>query len=147
MVRRSPLLALLLVAIHLLSLSVVWSIGLPFALHLVLKLAILLSLLWSLHSAGWLGASLQTFRLRLTPSRDNDAPDRIDIDYPSGRRISGSVVEGSIVLPHLVILRCRPDGARWWQASRNWLLLPDSVAPDDYRRLRIRLRWGRAAPV
>lgn len=146
-VRRSAWLALMLLAVHLLTLTLVWSFRLPLALHVLLKLAILLSLLSALHGAGWLGGGKQSFRLCLTPADADGAPDRVEVVYAGGRRFSGSVAEGSLVLPYLVILRCRPDGARWWQPLPNWLLLPDAVAPDDFRRLRVRLRWGRAAPV
>ena len=34
----------------------------------------------------------------------------------------------------------RPDGARW---SRSILVLPDMLAPDDFRRLRVMLRYAR----
>lgn len=147
MVRRSSVLAVLLVLVHVASLALIWSLALPIALHIGLKLAVLSSLLWSLFKAGWIVTSNRSFRLRLTPAGRQDAPDRIEITYASGEVMRGSVVEGSLVLARLVILRCRRDRDRWWQPDRGWLLLPDSIPADDFRRLRVRLRWGRAAPV
>jgi hypothetical protein len=35
----------------------------------------------------------------------------------------------------------RPDGARW---SRSILVLPDMLPPDDFRRLRVMLRYARS---
>ena len=38
----------------------------------------------------------------------------------------------------------RPDGARW---SRAILIVPDMLPPDDFRRLRVMLRYARSAVV
>ncbi|MBL8515745.1 MAG: hypothetical protein JNM76_02150 [Betaproteobacteria bacterium] len=144
---RSRRLAASLVAAHIASLVVIWPLALPINLHIGLKLAVLASLLWSLGRAGWLGARTHPFRLRLPPHGKAEAADRIEIEFPWGRTVRGTLVEGSFVLSGLVILRCREDGARWWRPDRSWILLPDSVPPDAHRQLRVRLRWGRAAPV
>lgn len=137
----------MLVLVHGASLALVWSLKLPITLHLGLKLAVLASLLWSLWCAGWLAARSHPHRLRLKPSDEPGAPDRVEVALASGKVVRGSVKEGSLVLADLVVLRWRPDGARWWQGDRSWLLLPDSVPAEAHRQLRVRLRWGRAAPV
>lgn len=146
-VRRSPSLAVLLVVAHLGSLALVWSLTLPIGLHVGLKMAVLISLVWSLVQARWLFAGEAPLRLRLIPSPRSNSSDRLEVTYPSGKVLQGSIVEGSLVLAPLVILRCRREGGSWWQPAKSWLLLADSVPPDDFRRLRVRLRWGRAAPV
>lgn len=150
MVRRSPSFAALVVVIHLFSLALVWAFSLPIALHLALKLAILASLLVSLRSLGWLGARTYPLRLRLAPAASpaqSNEPDQVEIRLASGRVIQGEIADGSLVLAWAVILRCRPLDARWWRPAGSWLILPDCLPQDDFRRIRVRLRWGRSAPV
>ena len=56
-----------------------------------------------------------------------------------GGLASGSVRDGSFVSPWLTIVRWRPQGAR---IDRTVLILPGMVDRDDFRTLRVALRWG-----
>lgn len=59
----------------------------------------------------------------------------------SGPARIGHLASGSFVAPWLVVVRWRPQGARF---PRTVLVPPDAVAPDAFRRLRVLLRWGPA---
>ena len=48
------------------------------------------------------------------------------------------VLPQTSVSPWLSVLRYRLEGERW---SRSLALLPDSLQTDDFRRLRVWLRW------
>jgi toxin CptA len=52
----------------------------------------------------------------------------------------GRLLGSSYVSPWLTILDLRPAGAR---GLRHVVIVPDAVDPDDFRRLRVWLRWGR----
>jgi hypothetical protein len=52
----------------------------------------------------------------------------------------GAVRAGSVALPWLTAIRWRPAGARF---DRALLLLPSMLAPDDFRALRVLLRWSK----
>ncbi|MEP7262597.1 MAG: protein YgfX [Usitatibacter sp.] len=52
---------------------------------------------------------------------------------------AGLLREGSFVSPWLTVLRWRPAGARF---DRTVLILPDMLAREDFRRLRVLLRWA-----
>jgi hypothetical protein len=52
---------------------------------------------------------------------------------------AGRARDGSFVAPWLVVLRWRPDGA--WR-DRSLLVAPDMLGADDFRRLRVLMRWG-----
>jgi hypothetical protein len=52
---------------------------------------------------------------------------------------TGSVRPGSFVAPWLTILRWRSPTHRF---DRALLILPDMLPEDDFRRLRVLLRWG-----
>jgi toxin CptA len=67
-----------------------------------------------------------------------DLSGHVEIDRADGSRAAGLVLDGSFVLPWLTVVRWRPCGARW---SRSVLIAPDAVAADDFRRLRVLLRW------
>jgi hypothetical protein len=52
---------------------------------------------------------------------------------------SGSVRDGSFVAPWLAVVRWRPTGA--WR-DRSLLVAPDMLGEEDFRRLRVLLRWS-----
>jgi hypothetical protein len=57
-----------------------------------------------------------------------------------GKLVAGHVRSGSYVHPAFTSIVWRPDRARW---SRTLPLLPDMMDVDDFRRLRVMLRYGR----
>jgi len=58
--------------------------------------------------------------------------------------VAGHVRTASHVGSRLTTIVWRPDGARW---SRTLVLLPDMLPPDDFRRLRVLLRYARSDDV
>lgn len=48
------------------------------------------------------------------------------------------LVHPQILLPTVTLLRYRPAGNNW---SKSLLVLPDGLPQEDYRRLRVWLRW------
>ena len=52
--------------------------------------------------------------------------------------VAGTLRDGSFVAPWLVVVRWRPSGA--WN-DRSLLVAPDMLGADDFRRLRVLLRW------
>jgi len=57
---------------------------------------------------------------------------------------AGRVHGRSYVTRHLVVLRMQ-SRARW--PCTAVLLLPDSMSADDFRRVRVRLRWSRLVEI
>lgn len=144
---RSRLLAVILVAAHALTLWVIWESSLPIALHLGLKLLLLLSLVYNLDQAGWLRPGRAPVLLRILPAGREDAADGVELAFASGKALHGKVLPGSLVLPLCIVLQFRIDGAPWWKSRGQLILLPDAATAEDRRALRVRLRWGRHAPV
>jgi len=62
----------------------------------------------------------------------------LEIDYRDGSRDRGALLGRCFVAPWLVIVRWLPDGGR---LSRTIFIAPDAVGADEFRRLRILLRW------
>ena len=57
-----------------------------------------------------------------------------------GRLVAGHVRSATFVHPWFTSIVWRPDGARW---SRSIPLAHDMLGIDDFRRLRVMLRYGR----
>ena len=58
-----------------------------------------------------------------------------------GRLVAGHVRAATYVCARVTTIVWRPDGAR---LSRAEWILPDMVETDDFRRLRVLLRYGRS---
>lgn len=89
---------------------------------------------------------LQTLRLALL--RRADAVVAVEAGRASGvpfRTRNGTwqaaqLLGSTYVSPALTVLNLKPVGAR---RARHVVILPDAVDADDFRRLRVWLRWGR----
>ena len=70
---------------------------------------------------------------------------RIAVTDRTGRSNAGAILDDSYVGPTLTTLVWRADRDPWWRSARAILILPDSLPRDEFRRLRVVLRYGRAA--
>jgi hypothetical protein len=70
---------------------------------------------------------------------------RITATSRDGRSRDGAILDDSCVGSFLTTIVWRPDAARWFEPARSIVLLPDSLPAEDYRRLRVLLRYGRPA--
>jgi toxin CptA len=70
---------------------------------------------------------------------------RITASGRDGRSRDGVILEDSYVGAHLTVIVWRPDRLPAWERSRTILILPDMLPADDFRRLRVWLRYGRRA--
>jgi hypothetical protein len=70
---------------------------------------------------------------------------RIAVTDRAGRTRAGAVLDDSYVGPTLTTLVWRADDDPWWRPARAMLILPDTLPPDAFRRLRVVLRYGRPA--
>lgn len=68
-----------------------------------------------------------------------DGAGAIEVSFADGSSRQGVVPDGSFVAPWLTLIRWRPEGALW---DRTILMLPGMTATEDYRRIRVILRWG-----
>jgi hypothetical protein len=130
-VRRSARLGVALIGLHLLAMAALWLALLPIALQAVGTLALLLGL-WRSRRP----------RPPLTLRCHGDGK----LEMKSGDAWSLLGVERSaVLLPWLTVLRfAQADG----KGSDFLLVTPDATDWDDFRRLRVWLRWtGTKAPL
>jgi len=70
------------------------------------------------------------------------APDLlIVVTRGDGRLVGGHVRSSTCVSAAMTSIVWRPDGARW---SRAILVVPDMLPADEFRRLRVMLRYARS---
>jgi len=145
--KPSRQLALLLLIAHVAAVAVVWSLELPLSVHIILKLAIAVSLGWALLQNGWFGYARAAVALRIEPAGKSGEADAIEVRLRNGKTARGQVVEGSFVAPYLTVVRYRVTGARRFSLDKTVLILTDSIDRELFRMLRVRLKWGKAAAV
>jgi toxin CptA len=139
--------AVVLILTHGVAVAAIWVSALPIHYHVALKLMVLISLWFSLRQAGWLNSPVYAKTLRVHPAGELDSGDRVEIRLRDGATRKGEIVEGSVALPWLVTMAVRLEGRARWRSRATLVLLADSADAESLRRLRVRLRWGKPAPV
>ncbi len=71
---------------------------------------------------------------------------RVSVTLSDGRTQDGTVHADTSVGTSITALVWVPDGARWFAPAKTLVVLPDMLPADDFRRLRVYLRHGRATP-
>ena len=125
--RRSRQLDILLLLVHAAALGAVALAALPLWLRLVLLAAIAAS--------AWIAARRQSGPGPVC-SLTLNADGTIDLERSPGSVGKAAVLAQSAVTTSLTVLLLRCDGRREALA-----VLPDSLDPDDFRSLRLWLRW------
>jgi hypothetical protein len=71
---------------------------------------------------------------------------RLTVTARDGRCCAGSIATESRVGPRLTTIVWHDDAPshRWARRPATLLILPDMLAPEDFRQLRVLLRYGRA---
>ena len=70
-----------------------------------------------------------------------DENDQWLLEDASGRQFRAILQPTTVVHPSVVVLNFKlPDNAWWWR-KRAVVILKDSIDGDQFRRLRVRLRW------
>lgn len=67
---------------------------------------------------------------------------RLTVSSPDGTSRDGSVLADTYVGAWLTCVVWQTDDAPWWKPARTLLFLPDTLAADESRRLRVLLRYG-----
>jgi toxin CptA len=86
---------------------------------------------------AWIAASAVSALRRLRPGLRLALDARGDIQVGA---VAGAIAPGCFVAPWLTIVRWRPAGAR---LDHTLVLTPDRMPAEDFRRIRVMLRWTR----
>jgi toxin CptA len=130
--RPSRRLAALLVLIHLVALAALGTLTLALWIRLALAVALAAALARALRRHALLQGCDAI--VEITCAADG----RLSLEQRDGTCRDAEVLAGSTVHPLAVLLRVRVAGRR---AARAVVVFPDSVEDDEFRRLRVWLRW------
>ncbi|MBT9613227.1 MAG: hypothetical protein IV108_08175 [Burkholderiales bacterium] len=117
---------------HLAALGCVVGVTLPLWLKLLLSVTLAASLIELLTREAWRIRSSSIVELQC--EREGGAL----IKMRSGKELQARVLGSSFVASYLTIVLVRPDASR---RVRAVLILPDMVAPELFRQLRVWLKW------
>jgi len=59
-----------------------------------------------------------------------------------GRSRAGTILDDSFVGAWLTTIVWRADAMPWWRPASAIVVLPDTLPEDEFRRLRVVLRYG-----
>jgi toxin CptA len=138
--KPSRQLTLYLVLSHLIAATCVLSVPLPSWLRFLLLGLLLTSLLYNLRNQTWRTWPFSIVALQF--ERDGT----VFMQYRNGKIFEARVLGSGFVAPYLTIIRLKSNQS-WF--ARSVVLMPDMLAPELFRALRVWLKWrlGRdAAP-
>ena len=122
---RSTLLPFLLVIFHGIAAACIVALPWPISWRLIVLLPIGGSLVYALRRPRIAG-------LRLA------ARDRLECLLADGSRVATKVRPDSSVYSRLIVLRVRLGEEK---RTRSFIIFPDQVSAEDFRQLRLWLRW------
>ena len=132
-IKPSRRLALLLCVAHAAAAGASLLLDLPIWLKILLVLLIGASCGVYLYSTALLRSGGAVVGLEI---KDDGA---LSFQTRRGEWREGTLLGSSFVSPHLTILNIGMEGRFF---ARHVVIMPDCVDAEDFRRLRVRLRWG-----
>jgi toxin CptA len=136
--RPSYRLAALLLAAHAAAIGLLVTLPLPSWVMLIAAMALLGSMIHSVHRHALLRG-----RRAITTLAFSDR-ETIRVSLRDGSSHAGRVLGSSTIGTTLTLLNIALDGRR---LPVHAVLLGDSLSADDFRRLRVWLRWGPRPPA
>ena len=131
-VGRSRRLAGLLAGMHAFAAALFWLAPLPHGLAALLMPVLLGSAWHTLWRDGFRTLQHSLIGLRL------DADCRCEFQTRTGAWHEAALLGSSFVAPYLTVLNLKPAGGR---LVKHLVILPDAVNAEDFRRLRVWLKW------
>jgi toxin CptA len=129
---RSVYLAVLLFLSHGAFLAALPQLALPVWSMLALAMAVLLNLAYFLWRDALLAAPSSCAELVIVGGG-------VMLVLRNGKRLSGRISGSSLVTPWLTVVNVSLSQRH---KVRSVLILPDSMAKDEFRQLRVWLKWG-----
>jgi toxin CptA len=133
LLKRSRYLTTVSMGVHIGAAATLIPLQLPLAARLAIALALGLSLAHSIWRFAWLRSHSSIVGLELT-NREHGS-----IQFAQGAWCEARVLRTTYVTPVLTVVNVRVSGLR---TLRHVIIVPDSIDADDFRKLRVMLRWA-----
>ncbi|MGE5524814.1 MAG: protein YgfX [Rhodospirillaceae bacterium] len=125
-------LACLLITAHVATAAGVFMLDLPFELRMALACVVLLSLVATVQRSALLRTRDAIVALEWNEDR------AVNFQTRDGLWHAARLLPTTFVTPFLTVIDLRTQGT---PRIRHVVMMTDSAAPDEYRRLRVRLQW------
>jgi toxin CptA len=125
-------LTILVTGMHGFAAAMCWLVPLPLWLAAMLMPLVVASAGYHLGRDGLRSLPAALVALRLHADR------RCEFQTRSGAWQEAELLGSSFVSPFLTVLNLQPAGRRF---ARHLVILPDALASEDFRRLRVWLKW------
>jgi toxin CptA len=130
-------LAVVLIVAHMLGVVALWSSDVSLPIQALIIVLIAASLVFHLRRDALLWARKSVTGVLL---KDDGS---VAVTFADGATAEGLRLPGSFVHPWFTSIVWRPEAARWSRVIAVW---PDSLPADQFRELRVWLRWRRKPP-
>jgi len=117
---------------HLAAASLLWPLALPFAVKVVSVPILVISLTYYLRKDALLNANDAVVVFELSDEMQCTLTPR------SGETIVCSILGSTFVAPYLIVLNLKPAGKSF---MRSVVILADGIDAEEFRQLRVWLRW------
>jgi len=117
---------------HLITASFLWPLALPLEVKAIIVVLLIISLLYYLRKDALLSADDAVIVLQLKEDMCCIVTTR------SGQSITCRILGSTFVAPYLTVMNLQPAGKFF---MRSIVILPDSIKVDEFRQLRVWLRW------
>ncbi|WP_090721576.1 protein YgfX [Nitrosomonas sp. Nm166] len=133
-IHRQPshLLAILLNLTHFAAVGLLWPLTLPLDIKMVIVAMLLMSLIYYLRQDALLTSNTAVVAFALSDEMQCTLTTR------AGKQIICKVQGDTFVAPYLTVLNLKPAGKF---LMRSVVILPDSIDAQEFRQLRVWLRW------
>lgn len=135
-------LAVVLGLAHFTAIGLLWPLALPVMIKLAGSILLSVSLAFYVRHYAWLTSpgSVTGLELRLEPSDEMTCV----LETQRGERIACALLGSSFVAPYLMVLELNPlEPSKSWRKflTRSVVILPDGIDAEEFRQLRVLLRW------
>jgi toxin CptA len=123
---------------HVSAISLLWPLMLPVAAKLASTVVLAISLVIYVRHYAFRKSPGSITGLSLADDMT------CTLETRHGERIACALLGSSFVAPYLTVLELKPlNDTRWSHRLRSCsvVILPDAIAAEDFRRLRVLLRW------
>lgn len=133
-IHRKPSLrlAIILSVAHLVATGLLWSLALPFGIKAIIVVMLAFSLIYYVRQDALLTANNAVVAFELSDDMHCKLVTR------SGESTVCDLSGSTFVAPYLTVLNLKPAGKFF---TRSVVILPDGIDVEEFRRLRVLLRW------
>ncbi len=139
--KPSIVLTLIICAIGLGAVLILILPALVWQIKLILGVVISSAVIYSICQYGLLLLPWSCLALNISSSN------QVQLVYRNGQVLSVAVCRDSVVMPYMTVVNCKVQDASLLARLfvPHLVILPDMLDAEDYRQLRVWLRWGKAS--